>query len=518
MTATRWCGLLALFLLLPPPAPAADDLAARIDEVIHGPNYKSARWGILVVEAEGDKVVYSHNADLLFSPASVTKLYSCAAAMVALGKDHVFETPIHARGDLTRGVLYGDLILVGSGDPTMGGRATPDGKLEFKNHDHIYAGYMDTRTELTDADPLAGLKVLARQVKKAGVERVEGDVLIDDRLFERARGSGSGPDILSPLMINDNIVDVRVTPGTKAGEPAKVELRPTTEYMQIDAQVRTGPANSGTRITTEHVGPQRFVVRGSIAANSGPVVRICPVHDPAGFARALLIDALRSEGVRVRASALRAPTAELPPRDGYEKLKRVAVLKSPPLSEALKVTLKVSHNLYASTLPLLLAAHSGKRTYPEGMHLQGKALKGLGVDVGAISFQSGAGGGNSDRVTPRVTVQLLQSMARRPDGELYRDMLPVLGVDGSLADVIDKESPARGKVVGKTGTYTDADLMNDRPLLRAKSLAGYMTTESGKKLVYAIFVNDVPLPAGVDGTREGKVIAKLCELIYLHGP
>ena len=182
------------------------------------------------------------------------------------------------------------------------------------------------------------------------------------------------------------------------------------------------------------------------------------------------------------------------------------------------MTLKVSHNLYASTLPLLIAAKYGRRTLPDGMHQERQLLADLGVDVEAMSLESGAGGGNADRVTPRTTVQLLRGMAKRPDWAAFKAALPVLGVDGTLVDVVDADSPARGKVLAKTGTFGDGDLLNGRLLERAKSLAGVMTTANGRALTLAVFVNDVPLPPGGDPIREGKVIGHLCEVLYQDGP
>jgi D-alanyl-D-alanine carboxypeptidase/D-alanyl-D-alanine-endopeptidase (penicillin-binding protein 4) len=506
-----------LLLGLAPAVRAGDDLADKVRALIDTANYKGSRWGILVVDAETGKTVYEHNPDMLFAPASVTKLYSCAAALVAYGPDHRFETPVYRRGDVKDGRLAGDLVLVAQGDLTLGGRTDADGKLSFKDHDHIYANWLSTKAELTDTDPLAGLKALARQVKESGVRQIDGDVLIDDRLFARARGSGSGPDILTPIVVNDNILDLVVTPAAKAGEPATVQVRPQTDYIQVEALVDT-VALKAARIEIERVGPQRIAVRGHIPVGSRPLVRIHPVEDPAGFARALFIEALRQEGVRIRASIHRSPTTDLPPRDGYDKLFRIALYTSAPLSELLKVTLKVSHNLYASILPLLVAVKNGKTTLPDGMRLQGKILSDLGVETRTISLESGAGGGNGDRVTPRATVQLLQAMAKRPDYPAFKAGLPVLGVDGTLVDVLPADSPARGKVMGKTGTFGDTDLMNDRILLRSKSLAGAMTTANGRSLLFAIFVNDVPLPKQIEPAREGKVIGKVCEAIYQHAP
>src|SRR3974377_1301797 len=129
-------GLLCLFLLTTAQANAADDLAGKIETVINAPEYKHARWGILVVDSESGRTIYSHNADQLFAPASVTKLYSCAAALVGLGMDYSFETPVYRRGNLSEGRLQGDLILVASGDLTLGGRTTGNGKMVFKDHVH----------------------------------------------------------------------------------------------------------------------------------------------------------------------------------------------------------------------------------------------------------------------------------------------------------------------------------------------------------------------------------------------
>ena len=341
-----------------------------------------------------------------------------------------------------------------------------------------------------------------------------GDVLIDDRLFQRERGSGSGPSIVTPIVVNDNLLDVIVTPAEKAGEPATVKIRPETALYQVESKVVTLPWWKTAAVHIEVPGPGRIRVVGVISANMKPVIRIHPVADPVLFARGLFIEALRRQGVEVKADLNRVWSAKLPERDDTAKLPRVAALTSAPLSELLKVTLKVSHNPYASTLPMLVAVKYGKHTLADGMKLEGEVLAKLGVDVQSISLESGAGGGNGDRVSPRVTVQLLAALAERPDFATFEACLPVLGVDGTLVDVVGKDSPARGKVFAKTGTYTDADLLNQRAYLRSKAIGGVMTTASGRKLAFAAFVNDVPLPKGIEPAREGKILGRICEILY----
>jgi D-alanyl-D-alanine carboxypeptidase/D-alanyl-D-alanine-endopeptidase (penicillin-binding protein 4) len=498
-------------------ARAESPLATAIEAITNNTRHKHAHWGVLVVDAKSGDELYARDADRLFIPASTTKLYSCAAALMSLGADYRFETPVYARGTVKEGRLSGDLILRAMGDLTFGGRTDAEGRLAFQNEDHIYTGGATNGT-LTPTDPLAGLKELARQVKAAGIREVDGDVLIDDRLWVKNRGSGSGPDLLTPIVVNDNLVDVLITPAAEAGQPATATIRPLTTYIQSDIRVETVPSGKPAPVEMHAAGPHSFVVRGQIAKGAKPLLRVFAVGDPAAFARALFIDTLRQQGVNLRASMLEAPTAVLPDQTTYVGFNRVAVFTSPPFSEVVKVTLKVSHNLYASTLPLLIAVKHGKQTLADGLKLQRKLLADLGVDVDSISFAGGAGGANADHVTPRATVQLLRALAQRSDYPAFHAGLPIIGVDGTLATAVPTDSPVKGHVHAKTGTLFWRDLMNDRNLLASKALAGTLTTASGRTLIICMFVNDVPLPKGVLPASEGKVFGRLCEVIYEKVP
>jgi D-alanyl-D-alanine carboxypeptidase/D-alanyl-D-alanine-endopeptidase (penicillin-binding protein 4) len=513
MTALARVSLLVL-LALAPAARADEPLAKKLEAVMDGKDYAHSHWGVLVTDAKTGEVVYARDPDRLCTPASTTKLFSCAAALVAYGPDHRFETPVYRRGPVVDGSLHGDLFLVASGDLTFGGRRGTDGKPAFADVDHTYANAGLGAAELTDTNPLVGLEELAKQVKKAGITEVRGEVLVDDRLFTRAEGTGSGPAAVTPIMVNDNVVDVVVTPGAKPGDPAKVAMRPETAFVQMDVVVTTGKPDTDPDLTLQAVTTHQFTVRGNVPAGGKPAVRIVPVEDPALFARYLFIETLRKQGVKVLAPLARPARYDYPDPDGYGKLTKVATFTSPPFKQAVQVTLKVSHNLYASAMPCLVAVKKGRKTLEEGLKEQRRILRDLGVDVEAISFGGGAGGSPADCVTPRAAVQVLAGMAKRPEWEAYRAGLPTLGVDGTLATSVPEDSPARGKVFGKTGTWIWRDGMNDRFLLRSKSLAGAMTTKAGRELYFAIYLNDVPLPPGATATREGKVLGKLCEILY----
>lgn len=501
--------LVALLLLAGCAAPAASALPPDLAAVINGPDYANAHWGILVADLASGKTLHELNADKLFAPASVTKLYTVAAALDALGADHRFETPVYRRGDPDRD---GDLILVASGDLTLGGRSDAQGHVAFTNSDHTYAGFSET-AELTAPDPLAGLKELARQVAAAGIKRVRGDVIVDDRLFDPAEGSGSGPSQITPILVNDNVIDFVITPAVEAGKPATLTWRPETSAFRVEGQVLTAVSGEA-RVSVEVPSPGKLVVRGQIPVGRKPLVRIHEVDDPASFARTLFIECLQKAGVAVDASPAAAnPRSKLPGRKAADAVDRIATFTSPPFSEHARLILKVSHNLHASTLPLILAARKGARKLEDGMRLQHDFLARAGVDVETISFGGGAGGSRADYTTPRATVQLLRHMAGRGDFPVYGDALPVLGVDGTLATVVGPASPARGRVRAKTGTLLWHNTMNSRFLLTSKALAGYMTTASGRKLAFAFFVNNTHLERSADSAREGKALGRLCEIL-----
>jgi D-alanyl-D-alanine carboxypeptidase/D-alanyl-D-alanine-endopeptidase (penicillin-binding protein 4) len=505
----------------PPNASPGGPLADRVEALLRTPGYEHGRWGILVVDAADGAVVYERRADELYRPASVTKLYSTAAALVALGPDFRFATPVHRRGEVDRdGRLAGDLILVASGDPALGGRTGPDGSLRFRDHDHSYAAG-NLKGELVETDPLAGLESLAKQVASGGIRSVAGDVIVDDRLFAPVPSTGSGATRVTPIIVNDNLIDLVVTPGPSAGEPATVRAVPATDYLAIDARVETAPAGAAPVVRVSRVGSRAVAVRGVLPVGHRPVVKIAEIDDPAAFARSAFLHCLRRAGVAVDASLL-GPNAtdKLPARDAVKALPRVAQYTSPPFREYAKVILKVSQNLHASLLPVLLASREGPdATLAAGLRKQGEVLKALGVDPDRIAFGGGAGGSPSDLVSPRATVALLRAMAARAEFPAYEAALPILGRDGTLAEAVGPESPARGHVRAKTGTFWVDNGLNGKAVLTSKALAGYLETATGRRLVFCLFVNDVPLDLpGEDvsaGTEAaGRLLGRICEALY----
>ncbi len=294
-------------------------------------------------------------------------------------------------------------------------------------------------------------------------------------------------------------------------------MRRLTDTNRLVNSVTTGPAGDPLAVSIMKGPAGTIVVQGTIAADAGPVNQTFTVKTPAAFARTLFIEALTRQGIRVTAvSTGDNPSAILPAPAAYTDARKVAELISPPFSEDVKLTLKVSQNLHADTYVSLIAVASNKTDFYNGMLEEGKILSSLGLDTRGVSLGDGEGGAIEDRISPRSAAELLTLMTTRPYAKEYENTLPLLGVDGSLATSCSPDSPARGRVYAKTGTTGTYDPLNYRGFLLVKSLAGYVDTSHGKRLVFAIYVNNVPFGNVDDMMTAGNDLGSIAEAIYMY--
>lgn len=457
------------------------------------------------------EVVYSLSPDSPFVTGSTAKTFSVGTVLDVYGLDHRFYTPLVRNGNVEgAGTLNGDLILVAQGDLTMGGRTMADGRIAVENFDHTDANAMPGLATLTSQNPLAGLDDLARQVASSGVHHVTGDVIVDDRLWDPP-AHDPGEVIVTPIIINDNLIDLMLTP-TAPGQRAGFDWRPRTEAFEFLSEVVTGAPGSEIDMTTSAVG-NRVTVTGSIPSNAAlvPVVHTWQVPDPPAFARTLMIKALKRAGVTVAAGAVGSnPSGSLPSRAAVALLPAQAVLVSPTLSEEAKLILKMSHNLGANTMPMLLAVREGERTYEAGMRIE-RSWVGQRIGVPPDELDLNTGEGSNDRLTPKVQELWLRYMMTRPVFSAFFAALPVLGVDGTLADVA-KNSPVAGFVHAKTGTLIGPDPQGNFKLF-TKALAGYADTVGQRRLAYALYVNDIPISGMDDITTANELLGQISVLI-----
>jgi N-acyl-D-amino-acid deacylase len=519
---------LVLALLLAPPGrtQSPDSLAERIQKVMARPEFARSNFGIEFVSLDTGKVIYALNASKMFVPASTTKLLTEGTLLAKLGADYRFHTRIFHSGSLdSKGKLKGDLILVASGDPNLSNRIRPDGTLAFVDEDHSYNG------PALDGDPLVVIRQLAKDVAAKGVRKIEGSVLVDTSLFPDGPREGGTGVVMSSIMINDNVIDLTATPGTKAGDPASCVASPRTSYAKFNCQVGTGPADSKSSLelsdaVTNPDGTVSVDLTGSLAAGSHATTAAFAVPSPTLFAQTVLTEALNAAGISVK-----PPKRETLPdfnslSHSYNTDSVLAEHVSLPLSEEIKVTLKVSQNLHAGMGPYLLGtlvAKNSKDPLAAGFTTEHEFLQEANLDLSGISQGDGAGGDWADLFSPDFVCRYLVYWSTRPEYPLFLKALPILGKDGTLAK-IQTSNPAAGHVFAKTGTFASDDKVNSKLMLNGKGLAGYVTTITGQKLVFAAYVNHVSLPPdpemaqNVAGQALGEIAAAAYDAPLLEQP
>jgi D-alanyl-D-alanine carboxypeptidase len=504
------------------------NVPADVKAVFDKPAYKNAIWGLRVVDPGTGKELMDLQPQCNFYIGSVRKIFSVGELLNQVGPDHRYNTPVYRRGELNgAGVLQGDLVLVASGDLTMGGRTNPDGTIAVANFDHNEADSLGNAT-LTKPNPLAGYIELAQQVAKSGVKEITGNIIIDDRLFQPFNFRGQFD--VRPIFVNGDLVDLSIRP-TTPGKPASVEWRPVSAALGVENHLVTSAAHSQKTLALEPVAPQCIGKPGCTATIGGqipvdfvppltnkyPLVQAFRITQPSNYARTVFIEALKAAGVTVRASLVAENPAQLlPARNSYAPDAKVAELQGLPYAETAKLILKVSYNIGADTSLVLFGLTQGVDNMNDALKVERKNLAtNYGVTKEEIHFVDGSGGGLTT-ATNRAVTRMLIDMKAKPSFPTFFNDLPKLGVDGSLGFVTDYKSDstlsgATGQVTAKTGTFVEG---NDAGLvLKGQAFGGYIATKSGRQLVYELVVNNVAITSLDDVLQtfqdEGRISAML---------
>jgi D-alanyl-D-alanine carboxypeptidase/D-alanyl-D-alanine-endopeptidase (penicillin-binding protein 4) len=463
------------------------ELRAKIEEVLAKPELSSAMVGIKVVSLDNGRVLFEENAAKLLRPASNMKLYTVAAALDRLSPDYRFSTSVYAntRPDAA-GVVHGNLILYGRGDPSIAAR--------FNNGDYFKA-----------------IDDLATRIAAAGVKRVEGDILGDESYFVGAKyGSGwNWEDLtwyygaeITPLTANDNALDLFVKPGTAIGQPALITTGPPDPLLTIVNKVTTSAKGLRRDISIHRgLGENTITITGSIPLEDRGYTGGIGISHPGLLFVYMLRSSLAQKGVVItgasRVSGATAAPALITsvPISGTNGSatpalqNEIATLQSPPFSVVAANTLKPSQNLYTE----LILRTLGKVTPPPatmtnvsptseelGLEAVKSFLKTVGLRPEALVLDDGSGLSRNDMITAEASVQLLTFMSKHRYATVFRDALPIGGVDGTLRNRF-KGTPAENNVRAKTGSLSSA-----------ASLGGYLTTAGGEKLAFSIMVNNYP--------------------------
>lgn len=449
-------------------AAAEPALAARIQEITGRSELAGARWGMRFHLYGANEPVHTLNPQEEFNPASAVKVLIAGSAFSALGPEHRFRTRVYRAGPVRHGVLDGDLVLVAGGDLVLGPRQRPHGTIAVPYPDHTYG----SAAEPVPGDPLRQLRDLAGRVRRHGIRRVAGRVRVDASLFRQGQESiANGGDMIpvSPMMVNDNVVDVVVTPGPAPGAPVGLRLSPRIPFVRVVNDVATIPAGQPARrltftpVATNADGTHTVRLTGDVVA--GGQTTVCPyfVPDPVRFTEIAFAEALGDAGVEIaHGSAVDAPRRLL------------AEHVSPALSEQVKVMLKLSSNVHTVYFPYLvgaIAGHDPVTAKATGVEFQRNLFEQAGLDPDES---------NEGTYSSNFFVQFLEHMVRQPYFTAFHQALPILGRDGTLSDVTP-DSPAAGRVYAKTGTAGSGTRLH-------KALAGYLFLPDGRLVVFAEFL------------------------------
>jgi D-alanyl-D-alanine carboxypeptidase/D-alanyl-D-alanine-endopeptidase (penicillin-binding protein 4) len=517
--------MLGLALVFGSSAQENQTFSQRVSAIIHRPEYKHATFGIEIYSMDTEEPLFTLNAEKMFTPGSTTKLLTEGTALELLGKDYRFHTAIYRTGPIDSDhTVNGDLILVASGDPDLSGRIQPDGTLAFESEDHSYGG--TPMTKVVPGDPLKVMREFADQIASKGIKKISGRVLVDTSLFpEGDRELGTGV-VISPVSVNDNLLDLTVTPGAAANDPAGLAISPQTSYVKIVNKIVTSAVGSSFHVdnpaeVANPDGTYTVTLTGSTPVGGRSILISYAVSQPSRFAESELVACLREKGIVATLPAPNEKTDFGQYKGFYTPENTVAEHTSPPLSEEVRVTLKVSQNLHASMTPYILGAVLGKAKTnidQAGFDLERSFLQKAGLDLSGASQADGAGGAGSAFFTPDFMVHYLSYMAKQKDAALFERALPILGRDGTLSD-IQTNSPAAGHVFAKTGTFGSTDMLNNRLMLNGKGLAGYITTARGQHLGFALYVNHVELPLdNPNAVRDtaGQALGEIAAAAYLE--
>jgi len=491
---------------------------AAVREITERSVFAGARFGVAVCEAAGGRPIYQHNAHDIFQAASTTKIPTVAYALALLGRDFRFHTRLVRQGTIdSAGTLQGDLILVASGDPNLSGRVAPNDKLDFKDYDHSIGA---PKARAVERNPLQVIEAFARGAREAGIRRITGTVLVDVSLFPGDFRELGTLTTVSPIVINDNLIDIEVTAGERAGEALSYRISPLSGYVRFIDRATTGEKGSRQTLAfsserREADGTWSVVITGTVPAGTTCLLGF-GVESPSRFARTLLVEALATAGIVVE-GGLFGPsvTSNAVPANAEVVFEHV----SPPLIEATKVVLKVSQNLHAEVLMRVIGAtlrgakgvDAATAAYESGLEL----LKRWGVDT-AGAVQSDAAGGIG-YFSPDFMCRLLVRIAASDIHEAFVYCLPIMGRDGTLRD-IQTTSIAAGHVLAKTGTISYDDPLNKALFYSAKGLAGYITTKSGRRTAFALYLNNYQRgpSSELDPNHPGQVLGAIAAAVYEH--
>lgn len=465
---TRLACLLLLCVAGAAPAAAQPSRAALggfVDSLLAHPMWRSAHWGVLIVDPQSRDTLYSSNAGKLFVPASNTKLVTGAVALAQLGADYRYNTRVLGRAPRGDGTMSGDLVVIGRGDPSV--------------------------SDSLSRDAMAPLRALADSLAARGIKRIAGRLIRGADVFpDSTLGYGWAWDDLDAgyaapvdeLMFNEGFARITVYGGARPGDSVRVVTRPAATVPRVQAAGVTTVRNccqerSRVRAAVDTRGTRPLtLLTGTVRAGDSASVTVALRHPNAAFLDAFA-EALAARGITV------AGGVEADMLGDSTGLTVLATHRSPQLSAILAAFQKPSQNQIGELLLKTLGLEiTGVGTADSGSAVVRRQLARWGVDSSGATLRDGSGLSRHNFITPEAIVRVLETMRGRDDFDAYFQSLPLGGVDGTIRERM-RGTPAFANVRAKTGT-----------LDKARALSGYVTAADGRILLFSLIANNHTVP------------------------
>lgn len=437
-----------------------DELTYKIESIFGDTLFSHAHWGVMIESLESGEVLYEKNADRMFMPASNEKIPTAASALTVLGPEFKFKTILGYSGVIKDSILYGDLIIIGDGDPTLSDRI--------------------------NEKPTTVFELWADSLLSFGLKSIKGNIIGDDNKFDDEHiGYGWPLDGLDSwysaeigaLQLNENYVDLQIIPPITKNDTLEIIPDVNSCYYRIINEIEIVDTGKNNIQITREFGNNIIVLKGNVVVGSKPFERSPTITNPTKFYVTVLKEVLEEKGISVLGSPIDCDEISNY-ADSIKMVDSLIVHHSIPLKDILKILMKKSQNLYAETMVRILGfSEFGLGSFDNGKKIVESVLEKFAVEPGSHSYKDGSGLSRYNYISPNQIVKILKGMKKNKYWDVWYDTLPIAGVDGTLKWRM-RNTKADGNVRAKTGTISNV-----------RGLSGYVTTAEGEEIVFSFLIN-----------------------------